>query len=237
MLSPGDVYEVVSFQSFSQQVFITTLHVKCLTAISGAQAKFQTLADAWKEVGRPWQSPALSYVSWKATQVAGDGVSYDAQTCRRTGGDVYEGQHTGTLIGGTGSASQAGPSYEALVTALKTGLAGRSRHGSFYLGGFNTTAKDATDVNKWAAVHLGNIQTNVNAFLVAYGGGAGSPDFQWVVFSKQIACGCKYQIINNKIVYAPFTPGNQAAAKADVKSGTCRTLVVPMNRRKEGRGI
>jgi hypothetical protein len=237
MLQTGDVYEVVLPQSFHNQAVVNVYHVKCLTTISGAQAAFQTLADLLKEAFRTNQSNLLSYSSWKATQVSGDGVTYDTTTCRRQGGDVYEGSLTGTLIGGD-STSSGTQSTSGLVVALKTGLSGRSRRGSVYLGGFADGKRDATTIENWTAGLVSSIQADVAALLALIGVPGGSnPNFGWVVWSKFLASGCKYVPGIPKPVYTHVQAGNAAASHADVKSGTPRAAIVPMNRRKPGRGI
>ena len=237
MLQPGDVYELAIHQSYSQQELINVLHFKCLRAISGAQASFQTLADDIKEAMRPQQSAALSYTGWHAQQVAGDTISYSPTTCRRSGGDVYEGALTGTLVGGrSGTFNDA--SFVAMVVALKTGLAGRSRRGSYYIGGWYTTDRSATDVNRFTSTLPVAVNALAAALLVKYGVPSGTNlDFGWVVFSRFIASGCKYVNTASGPVYTHVQAGDQPNAKADVKSATARDLIVPMRRRKEGRGV
>lgn len=237
MLTAGDVYEVVTTQSFGGSTLLNTLHVQCLIAITGAQAKFQTLADDFKEMQRPAQAASCSYSTWKAVQVAGTGVTYSSTTCRRSGGDIFEGNHTGTLTGGVTSGAPAS-SFMAVVSALKSGLAGRSRRGALYLGGCDTNSLDATDRDRWGAAYLTSLGTAQATFFTKYKGTGGtSPDFKWVIFSKFIASGCKYVPASPKWIYSHVQPGDAATCMADVTSVTPRVLVVPMRRRKEGRGV
>lgn len=236
MLSAGDVYEVVTTQTFSGSTFLNVIHVQCLIAITGAQAKFQTLADDLKEMQRTSQSSSLSYTTWRAFQVSGAGISYSTTTCRRSGGDIYEGNHTGTLTGSTTGSAPAS-SFVALVSALKTGLAGRSRRGSMYLGGHDQNNLSGTDRDYWAAAFLTTLGTAQTTFFNKYKGTGGtSPDFKWVVWSKLIASGCKYVPASPRWIYSHVQDGSQATSMADVTSVTPRALVVPMRRRKEGRG-
>lgn len=237
MLTAGDVYEVAVSQSYSSQVLINVLHFVLLTNITGAQAKFQAVADDIKEMHRPSQFSALSYTGWKATQVAGAGVTYDLTNCRRSGGDVYEGANTGTLTGGHTTGNPL-PSYTGIVVALKTGLAGRSKRGQVFPGGFSDNQADTSDRNKILASELTTLQTNVNTFLTKYKQVGGTdPSFGWVVFSRFIASGCKYMPAIPKPVLTHVNAPNAAGCFFGVTTATPRNLWVPMRRRKEGRGI
>lgn len=237
MLTAGDVYEVSVSQTFTQQTLMNVLHFVLLVNLTGAQAKFQTLADDIKEMMRPRQQQTLSYTGWKATQVAGAGVTYSASTCRRSGGDVYEGTLTGTLTGGDVS-SNPSPTFNALVVALKTGLAGRTHRGQVYIGGYDHGKDSTADHNQWSATHVANVQTDVNTFLAKYKQVGGTdPSFGWVVFSRITASGCKYLPAVPRPVLTHFADPNAGASYTGVTTATPRTLIVPMRRRKEGRGI
>ena|SRR5215831_8414859 len=238
MLAPGDVYELAVAQTYTNQVFINVWHFVLIgSTLTSPQTKFQTLADAVKEVFRPLQQQTLTYTGWKATQVSGAGISYSTTTCRRSGGDVYEGTPTGTLIGGDVSSNPM-PTYNALVVALKTGLAGRSKRGQVFPGGYDNGKLSTTDHNQWAAAHVTAVQTAVNAFLTIYKQVGGTdPNFAWVVWSKFIASGCKYVPAVPKPIYSHVQPGDMPNSYFGVTSATPRALIAPMRRRKEGRGI
>jgi hypothetical protein len=233
----GDVYEVATHYTFGGSNMYNVFHFKLKAAVINQQAAFLALANALKDLMRPVQNSLTTYVDWRAFQVAGDGVTYSSATCKRTGGDVWEGVHTGTLTGSV-AASATGPSYQGLVVNLKTGLVGRSRRGSFYIGGFDNNNQDATNRNRWSAATITSLTTAIASFFGVYNASTGTdPEFAWQVFSKQIASGCKYQIIDNQNQYKTFTSPSPATASAPVTSATPRALIVPMNRRKEGRGI
>ena len=237
MLTTGDVYEMAISQTYLAQRIINVLHFKCLVNISGAQAAFQTLADDCKEIFRTRQSQNLSYLSWRATQVAGTGVTYSTTTCKRSGGDTYEGLFTGGLVGGDTNI-QPGQSYVGLVVALKTGLAGRTHRGMIYAGGYDIATYQFSNRNHWDATFLNNVATDLAAFYGKYGVPSGTnPNFGWVVFSRITASGCKYQQTASGPKLLPFAPPDAAGSKSDVKTVTPRLLSSPMNRRKEGVGV
>jgi hypothetical protein len=237
MLTTGDVYEVVTTQSYLGSTLLNVFHVQLRAPLATAQASFQTLADDFKEAQRLAQFASLTYSTWKATQVAGAGITYSTTTCRRTGGDVYEGNHTGTLFGAT-SAGIASASFNAMVTALKSGLAGRSRRGQVYTGGWGSTAYDSSNNDRFSAALLTSMTGQWTTFFNKYKlTGGTSPDFVWVIWSKFIASGCKYVPASPKWIYTHVQPGDQANSATNVTSFTPRALVVPMRRRKEGRGI
>jgi hypothetical protein len=238
MLKGGDVYEVVTTQTFSGSTLLNVIHVELLIDItSGAQAKFQTLADDLKDMNRVVQASSLAYTTWKAVQVSGNGVTYSATTCRRSGGDIYEGNHTGTLTGANVSGAPAS-SFMALVSALKTGLAGRSRRGAVYVGGLDTNSLSGSDRDYWSTTVLTTLGTAQTTFFNKYKADGGtSPDFTWVVWSKFIASGCKYVPAVPKWHYEHVQDPSHSTSAAAVTSVTPRSLVVPMRRRKEGRGI
>jgi hypothetical protein len=237
MLTAGDVYEVAVTQSFGGSTLINVLHFVLLQNITGAQAKFQAVADDIKEMFRARQASSLAYTGWKSTQVAGAGVTYSATTCRRSGGDVYEGSSTGTLTGGD-AAGAPGASTQALVVALKTGLAGRSKRGQVYPGGYDVNRLAAGNRNEWSSTHIANVQTDLNTFLAKYKQiGGTDPNFGWVVWSKFIASGCKYVPAIPKPIYTHYQTGDMPNSFFGVTTATPRIVVVPMRRRKEGRGI
>jgi len=240
MRAVDDIYEVVSTQSYLGSTVLNVFHLQvraALSSASAAQTAFQTAADDFKEMQRVNQSSLLAYSTWKAFQVAGAGVTYSTSTCRRSGGDVYEGNHTGGLTGGnTTSAGTA--SYNALVSALKTGLSGRSRRGAIYMGGIPYTTLDTSNENQFLATYIALVVTQQAIFFNKYKQTGGtSADFQWVVWSKFIASGCKYVPASPKWIYTHVQPGDAVASAASVTSVTPRSLVVPMRRRKFGRGV
>jgi hypothetical protein len=150
---------------------------------------------------------------------------------------VYEGNHTGTL---TGSVAGAAPnaSFVCCVSALKSGLSGRSRRGSIYLGGTDINSLSGTDRDYWATAFLTALGTAQQTFFNKYKlTGGTSPDFVWVIWSKFIASGCKYVPASPKWLYTHVQAPDAAGSYTNVTSVTPRALVVPMRRRKLGRGI
>lgn len=237
MLTAGDVYELAVRQSFGGSTLFNVLHFQLKGVPADPQASFQTLADDTKELLRVKQAAALTYVSWKATQVAGAGVTYNASNCRRSGGDFYEGNFTGTLTGGDASGAP-GPSYTAVVVSLKSGVSGRSKRGQFYIGGIDANALDTTNRNLLGATYATAWTTALATYNGKYKYPSGtSVDFNWVIFSRFIASGCKYVVTSGRPVLTHVQAGDAVASVVNVTSATVRTALSPMNRRKIGVGI
>ena len=237
MLAAGDVYELALKQSYGGSLLYNVLHFQLKGALLTPQAKFLALANASKEMLRVKQASTLTYVDWKATQVAGAGVTYGVSNCRRAGGDFYEGVFTGTLTGADVSGAP-GPSFSAVVVALKSGFAGRSKRGQFYIGGLDANALDIADRNLLAASYVTSWGTALATFGGAYFGPSGTdPDFNWVIFSRFIASGCKYVISGSRPVLTHVQAADAVGCVVNVTSATVRNVVSPMNRRKKGVGI
>lgn len=237
MLSLNDVYEVACSQQVGGSTILNVLHFRLRGTLTTPQTKFQTVANDIKEMVRAKQAAATTWTSWRATQVSGAGITYDNTTCRRSGGDFYEGNFTGTLTGADVSGA-TGPSYEAVVVALKSGVSGRSKRGQFFIGGLDANALKSSNRNELADSYVTAWQAAVDTFYAKYFNTLGTdPDFSAVVWSRFIASGCKYTFVNNKRVLTHVQAGDQANSWVHVTSATVRRVIAPMNRRKQGRGV
>lgn len=230
----GDVYEVAMELSVNQNYALTVQHVKLLTAATPAQmvTRISAFADAFKEVWRPQQSTSTNWVAWKAQQVAGDGIAYNVNNCRRSGGDVYENAFGGTVVGGIGGADPVAASL-AVVASLRTGLVGRSFNGRAFIPGWSETNVNGDDM---LAANRAILQTNADNFALVYGSGGTNVDLSWGVFSRFIASGCKYVKALPRPILTHVQAGNQAGSFTTIQTVTVDSLLAPMRRRKPGVG-
>jgi hypothetical protein len=235
MLTNGDVYEVSLRATNLTQAHYNVLHIRLLDdqTESNFLTNLQAFCNAWKEVWRGGQNANFAWQSYRAVQVAGAGITYDTTTCRRSGGDLYDGIFTGTLVGGISSADSLA-SFNALAILLKTGLAGRSRQGHAYIGG---NSENDVNGNTWASAMVAARQADLDAFVGVYGNLGTDTHLEWVVFSRFIASGCKYVPALPKPVLTHVQAGDQAGASRIIRTATISPLVTPMHRRKSGIGI
>jgi hypothetical protein len=76
---------------------------------------------------------------------------------------------TSTLAPVAGVTSGASlPNEVALVVSLRTGLAGRSNRGRFYLGGISVGATDSSDYNRLTTLYTGYANSSAGDFLTAF---------------------------------------------------------------------
>ena len=161
------------------------LHFRKTTTGDPTDAQWLTLANAWKETIRPGQSDTVTYVDWVATQVLGDGVSFNTQNCRQIGGTLQSGLLTGTLGG-----SATGDALPPLVTTsvnVHTALRGRSYHTRLQISGFVET--QITN-GLWVVSFINGQQALLDTFRGVYGSGGTDPNFRWCTYSRGIASGC-----------------------------------------------
>ena len=237
MKQVGDVYEFAIRQTYFSQTLYNVLHFKLKAVPADMQVSCLNVADDIKVMMQASQENTLAYAGWKATQVAGNGITYDAVNCRRSGGDFYEGVLSATAAG-TSAGNAPGASYAAIVIALKTGISGRSRRGQIYIGGLDVNGASTADRNKVDATVKSTLEGRIATFYAKYKESSGtSTDWEWVVFSRLIASGCKYVITGNKPTLTHVQAGDQANASTYVASAVVRDYLAPMNRRKVGVGI
>jgi hypothetical protein len=231
----GDVYELAIRADANGVPHFNIIHFVLEQDRTAAQMQTagQTAADAFKEIWRGDQHTSMAWKDWRFQQVSGAGVTYNASNCRRSGGDVYTGNLTGTLTGGVGT-SDAYASSIAVVTSLRTGFVGRSKNGRMFVGGF---PEGAINGNSMVSATAGNLTTNMATFFGLYGDGGTNPDLTWVVWSRYIASGCKYVAALPHPVLTHVQAADHLNSYVPIQSATINTLLAPMHRRKPGVGV
>lgn len=204
------------------------LHFAKITAGDPTTAQLRTLAEAWKEVVRPQQPNIVSWTDFRATQVLGDGVTYDAVTCRQVGGTIQTGALTGTLAGFL--AAESLPFHDTMSLALGTGLRGRSYRGKLQMGPF---AESEQGANVWTAGTVSAAQALVDTFKGVYGAGGTDPDFRWGVFSRGIASGCFPDQNTRHHPLVHRQAGNAADAFHNITSAVCSAWVTTTRSRSD----
>jgi hypothetical protein len=237
MLTIGDVYEVVIEQTYANQQILNVWHVRLL-AVPAAPVtpKFATLAMDMVTVARARQNVNLSYLRWRASQVAGAGITYDATTGRPIGGDFYEDVFSG-INGQQGAFGDLMPPHEAFLLDYTTGLRGRRHQGRKFFSGM-TEGDQASGVI--IAATLTALAATTTTFLTKYGSGGTDPTFRWGVFSPLTASGFKSEpfIDNGRVRHhmvrvADPDPANSCPG---VTTAVWDNLVHTMHRRQIGVG-
>lgn len=202
------------------------LHIRKITAGDPTDAQLLAVANAWKEVLRALQHTTVTWVDWVATQVLGDGVTFNSSNCRQLGGTLQTGALTGTLVGAIGG--DALPPSSACAIALGTALRGRPYRTHLSTGGYAETSQNE---GLWSVAFNGLIATAVATFLGVYGSGGTDPNFRWCTYSRGLASGC---YPNPDLRHHPLqfrAPGNPDVAIANINRATPGTIVSTMRTR------
>jgi hypothetical protein len=232
-VATNDVYELAIRQRFRSQVIVNTYHLAANGGFTPTQAQAQTLADAHKELWRSAQHNTLSYETWTLRQVWGAGVTYNTSRPIRTGGRVYEGNHSGTLTGNWSTGTPLPPA-NALVVQLRTGLSGRRNRGRLYIAGLRI--EDVGSAGEVLAGTKSALDAALATHLAAYGNGGTNVDWDWVVFSFRYASGWKPGPTHPHPLtyYGPISTQNEANY---ITSAVCGTAWRVQRRREVGVGI
>jgi hypothetical protein len=185
-----DVYLLTVTATQFGNIRQNTLAFVATTPDAADTADFAAIATAYKEVHRPRQHVSVNYTSWKARQIAGAGVVWPSTgtTCRPTGGLFFEGTFTTNQAGLNPFSDDALPPQCALVTTLRSGLIGRSHRGRVFSYGY--TEADHTD-GVWIPTTLTALNTNWDAFYVAYAVAVPASGYRLGIWSQVIASGCR----------------------------------------------
>lgn len=227
------VYRFEIVQTYAGGTVLNTPHARWLGAALPTDADLLAFANAYKEAQRLNQVDALVYNGYRATQVAGDGVTYDVGTCRQIGGDAREGALTGTLVGGRAGGTGL-PAKDCMVISYSTGLRGKSRHGRLYIGGLERGDQGA---GVWTAGRIAAAQTAVDTFRGIYGSGGTDANWRWACFSRVIASGCKADPAVRHHPLVHVQAGDQADAAKHVTSAVIDNVVFSQRSRTVGAGV
>lgn len=237
MLTIGDVYEVVIEQTYLNQQVLNVWHVRLL-AVPAAPVtpKFATLALDIVTVARARQNGGLSFLRWRASQVAGAGITYDPDTGRPIGGDFYEDVFT-AINGQQGSLGEAMPPQDTFLLDFTTGLRGRRHQGRKFLAGMSEGDQASGVI---IAATLTALATTTTTFLTKYGSGGTDPTFRWGVFSPTTASGFKSEpfIDNGRVRHHMVSVADPDPANScpGVTSAVWDNIVHSLHRRQIGVG-
>ena len=229
-MAVGDVYQLTLLQLYAGQRIMNTLAFDRKTAGDPIQADCFDLATDWMNRLREHQMDTLVHTGWRVQQVRGAGVTYGLD-CTRDGGMLFEGPYA-PPSNGTHTAVDGMPPQSAIVTTLRTGIAGRRRRGRFYLAGWSELQQNHGTV---ASLFVTELQTSWNAQLVQYGVAGTDPQWRLGVWSHRIASGCEPGAAHP---HSPTNvdPPNPADAFRPVVDTTVRNIVYGQRKRTIGVG-
>jgi hypothetical protein len=230
-MATDDVYKLTVSAQSSAGIAMNNYHFRMKTSGEPTEATFQQAAVDCKDIFRVNQSNSFTYIGWRAVQVRGSGVSYDARPCLITGGKLFESIFTSNTTGGN-SGSFALPPQCAQVTTLRTGVVGRAYRGRIYSFGWSESDQTMGTIEP-ATMTL--ISTGWTTFLGKYGNTSPTdPNLQLVVWSHRIASGCVPHAETGKLVHRDDPRPLDAAAV--VTAVTPRNTVFTQRRRVRGVG-
>jgi hypothetical protein len=229
-MAVGDVYKLTLVQQYLGMLVQNTHYFDRKTAGDPTVADAQVLADYFKDAFKAQQNAAISYYSWTLQQMRGGTVTAIASECRRTGGILYQGIFTGTLVGSL--AGESLPPQSAMVTTLNTGLAGKRRRGRMYLAGKGEAEQSG---GTWLVGTTTAMAAVWSTVIAAYGTAGTEPNWRLGVWSERTATGCV------PAETRPHTPTNVnppdlANAYAPITSAQVKSIVYSQRRRTLGVG-
>lgn len=226
----GDAYKLSLVAQGQGSTYMNTYAMTQKVA-SITEADILTLANALKDLVRPQQSQTITYRSWRAVQVRGGDVTPVTTECRRTGGVLFEGAFSGTVIGGNTDA-QVLPPQSALVVTLNTGKIGRRFRGRTYHFGMCEVDQQA---GAWQSAILTSLGTAITSLMGLYGAAGTNPTWTLGVWSERIATGC-IPNVGSKGQHNVDQP-NLAGAFSPITGMVARATVFTQRRRTLGLGI
>jgi len=229
-VAAGDVYRI-NVQAVGQNsVYMNILAIQQIGAVELVQADFQAFADGFKEIWRGQQPDAITWRSWRAIQVFGANVDYNAEPCKRVGGFAFEGNLSGTL-GGAQAGQDPLPPQSALVTTLGSGLIGRRHRGRIYAFGWSETQQTA---GVWSAAIMSALNTTFTTWFNKYKDAGTDPKIKLGIWSDRTAFGC--ELVGSPPVHQQVDAPNPAQAFTPVTGFTMRNTVSTQRRRAVGVG-
>lgn len=226
-----DVYQMTVTYRTTAGIMQNTLAFIRTEATEPAQAGFQTLGEAIRQVHKQAQNIGVTYTGWKARQVRGANVTWPSGTdCSPVGGNYFEGLLTTAGAGGT--SGDMLPPQCALVTTLKTATIGRTHRGRFYAGGFGEGDQSG---GIWNVQLTDAITTAWGTFFTAYGSAAPTSGFKLGIWSYRTASGCTQSPTGSGHVRVESP--NPAQAFTPVTSLLVRNTVYTQRRRVAGVGL
>lgn len=192
------------------QTHVHTLHFRATTDLSTEQGIIDTWQASCRTAYRAlFKSPDEPVQLLTARQVCGS-VPLRAP--------VEESEVAGSRVGTLASGSDLAPPHDAVVTSLRTALAGKSHRGRSYLGGI-------LDDNQTAGIISAGYKTLIEAYyntlLATFVGGGVGNVWRWAIHSRVLAA----------------VPGTQCQdSSSPVTTFIVRSEVGTMRSRKIGHG-
>lgn len=230
-MSVDDVWRVSLRQLLLGQQVINAYYFRVKADPADLDASLLTLANDFKEMMRVSQNNQLSYVDFVARQVRGGGASYTTPACKLTGGGLRGAALTGTLIGADATAD-ALPPADAMVLTVRTGVAGRSRRGRLYFGGWGENHQLG---GSFTAATITAAGAPINTRIAAYKVGGTNPNWEWGVWSFFLASGCKPSLTHPHPL-VNVQAANPTIAFQGMTEGLLRATVRTQRRRQLGVG-
>lgn len=184
-----DVYLLTTSATQAGTIRQNTLAFIATTADDPDGTEFLAIANAFKVIHQASQHTSVTYTTYKARQIRGSGVTWpDTGTaCVPTGGLFFDGNLTGSLVGGTGGSDYLPPQC-AMVTTLRSGQIGRSHRGRCYSYGF---PEISTTGGQWNTDMLLVVEAGWTAFFTAYAVAVPTSGYRLGIWSTRIASGCR----------------------------------------------
>lgn len=227
----GDVWKITLNALYLGQVNQNSLTFRMKTAPDPDATKLLAVANDIKELLRPGQSNLYTYQTYKASQERGGTVTYPDGECKKVGGIGFDGNLTGTLVGGN-PAAELLPPQSALVTTLKSDFIGRAKRGRLYMGGLTEGDQNA---GAWTTALLSAADARWVTFMAKYASPTGTdPDFELGIWSFRTATGCVRNPAGDLVHEDPASP---ATAFTFVTQHLLRSTVYTQRRRVIGRGM
>lgn len=229
-MAAGDVYKFSSSAVGLGMTVMNDLAIRILPATDPDQATWQAFADEWKEVHRGLQHNSFSYNTWRAVQVFGAGVTYGPNDCTRSGGKLFTGTHTGTLLGGQSATDVLPPQCSGVIT-LTSPFIGRRKRGRLFIWGFVEADQIA---GQWTTTKQAAWATPFTTFFNKYKNGGTSPNFQLGIWSEREATGCIYDKAQGG--HVNVNPASPDTAFEPASGFQIRSIVYNQRRRTLGVG-
>lgn len=179
-MAVNETYELALIGGYHGQTVITTHHFREVTPVAGPPDPEQQLIDDWQ---------AALQVAWRNMFNA----TYSLLTIRsrKVCGTLPLPQATeeGVNVAGTRGVAAVNewPAWMALLVTERTGLAGRSYRGRYFLPGVCDTDVDGDNFTTGAGVLWTLAGTYNDALLATFGPSGTNPDWRLVVHSRKLA--------------------------------------------------
>lgn len=184
----NDTYFLTVQGTLAGQIYIHTLHFREILAPPGLNPS-QSLIDRWQTTSQaPWL--AAHTAAYTLTRITAQRICGSLPLPARV--------EEGVGVVGTRSSGTLGDAlapWLSIAVNESTGLAGRSRHGRFFMSGGHEADVQGETLSTGPTTWLGTVTTYVNGLVTSYVTGPPA-DWQLVVHSRLLAqgpsTGCTY---------------------------------------------